>query len=67
VKFSSHPEAQAAITSLHGSQTMPVSFRTVFNLEGDKKCNVTQVKKILVEKKVLRKLQKNDKERTWSY
>ncbi|KAL7050125.1 hypothetical protein ACKWTF_003964 [Chironomus riparius] len=23
VKFSSHPEAQAAITSLHGSQTMP--------------------------------------------
>lgn len=25
VKFSSHPEAQAAITSLHGSQTMPVS------------------------------------------
>lgn len=25
VKFSSHQEAQAAITSLHGSQTMPVS------------------------------------------
>lgn len=25
VKFSSHPEAQAAINSLHGSQTMPVS------------------------------------------
>jgi RNA recognition motif-containing protein len=25
VKFGSHPEAQAAITSLHGSQTMPVS------------------------------------------
>lgn len=25
VKFASHPEAQAAITSLHGSQTMPVS------------------------------------------
>lgn len=24
MKFSSHPEAQAAITSLHGSQTMPV-------------------------------------------
>lgn len=26
VKFSSHQEAQAAITSLHGSQTMPVSW-----------------------------------------
>lgn len=25
VKFSSHQEAQAAINSLHGSQTMPVS------------------------------------------
>lgn len=25
VKFSSHQEAQAAITGLHGSQTMPVS------------------------------------------
>lgn len=25
VKFTSQPEAQAAITSLHGSQTMPVS------------------------------------------
>lgn len=30
VKFSSHPEAQAAITSLHGSQTMPVSIQNVF-------------------------------------
>lgn len=26
VKFSSHQEAQAAINSLHGSQTMPVSY-----------------------------------------
>lgn len=25
VKYSSHQEAQAAINSLHGSQTMPVS------------------------------------------
>lgn len=27
VKFSSHAEAQAAISALHGSQTMPVSAR----------------------------------------
>lgn len=27
VKYGSHAEAQAAITSLHGSQTMPVSAR----------------------------------------
>lgn len=31
MKFGSHQEAQAAITSLHGSQTMPVSF--IFILE----------------------------------
>ncbi|KAI5729029.1 hypothetical protein M8J77_024417 [Diaphorina citri] len=29
VKFSSHCEAQAAISSLHGSQTMPVSTRSM--------------------------------------
>lgn len=28
VKFSSHAEAQAAINSLHGGQTMPVSMVT---------------------------------------
>lgn len=30
VKFSSHQEAQAAITSLHGSQTMPVCITIFF-------------------------------------
>lgn len=30
VKFSSHQEAQAAINSLHGSQTMPVSNHVYF-------------------------------------
>lgn len=29
VKFSSHGEAQAAINSLHGGQTMPVSNHTL--------------------------------------
>lgn len=33
VKFSSHGEAQAAINSLHGGQTMPVSNQT---LQGSK-------------------------------
>lgn len=31
VKFSSHQEAQAAINSLHGSQTMPVSLFIFIN------------------------------------
>jgi RNA recognition motif-containing protein len=31
VKFGSHSEAQAAINSLHGSQTMPVSLSIEFN------------------------------------
>lgn len=30
MKFSSHQEAQAAINSLHGSQTMPVSIQVYF-------------------------------------
>jgi len=33
VKYSSHQEAQAAITGLHGSQTMPVSFSLIVILE----------------------------------
>ncbi|CAG9578123.1 unnamed protein product [Danaus chrysippus] len=33
VKFSSHQEAQAAITSLHGSQTMPRTLNTMGQLE----------------------------------
>ena len=28
MKYTSHPEAQAAINALHGSQTMPVSTPT---------------------------------------
>ncbi|MED6290767.1 CUGBP Elav-like member 4 [Characodon lateralis] len=32
VKFSSHAEAQAAINSLHGGQTMPVSIINLFQL-----------------------------------
>lgn len=33
VKFSSHGEAQAAINSLHGGQTMPVSNQTLQSSE----------------------------------
>ena len=32
MKFSTHAEAQTAINSLHGSQTMPVSNETFTNL-----------------------------------
>lgn len=34
VKFSSHAEAQAAISALHGSQTMPVSARRLLLTPG---------------------------------
>lgn len=43
MKFGSHHEAQAAITSLHGSQTMPVSLHKVSLMriiEGNFRINV---------------------------
>jgi len=51
VKFSSHQEAQAAITSLHGSQTMPVSLHKVSLMriiEGNFLINVCKCENIFV-------------------